>query len=169
MYYDSTGHLRPLVRVRGQITATIRDWVALEDVLGNCGSVFRSYDWDFSPRGPDGRPVPMFNHVTGAIDTTVAEYWREHYDVARLIEALPASGRRRLNGKLHVVVGTEDTYYLDGSVRRLKAATENAGIAGEFSFLEGKNHNDLYRRDADPWALLKDMARAMYSKARTKG
>jgi hypothetical protein len=169
MYYNSDGSLHPLVRVHGQVTATIRDWVRSEDVLGDVGPVFRSYDWDFSPRGPDGRPVPMFNHVTGAIDPNVATYWRNHYDVARLIEALPETEKHLLNGKLHVVVGTQDTYYLDGSAHLLKSVTERAGIDADFKFMEGKNHNDLYRRDSDPWALLKDIARAMYSKARPTG
>ncbi len=169
MYYTPDGRLRPLVRVHGQVTATIRDWVALEDVIGDFGTVFRSYDRDFSPRGPDGRPVPMFNHVTGAIDPDVAAYWRDHFDTARRIEALPASEKHLLNGKLHVIVGTEDTYYLDGSAHLLTAVMKRAGIAADFKFMEGKNHNDLYTRDADPWALLKDIARAMYSTARPDG
>lgn len=42
----------------------------------------RSFDWVLSPRGPDGRPEPMFDHETGAVDPAVVAYWRERYDIA---------------------------------------------------------------------------------------
>jgi hypothetical protein len=36
----------------------------------------------FSPVGPDGYPAPIWDKRTGVIDTAVAAYWREHYDLA---------------------------------------------------------------------------------------
>jgi S-formylglutathione hydrolase FrmB len=168
VYIDEGGALRPLVRAHGQVTATIKDFVGLEEVLGHIGGTFQSFDWVFSPRGPDGRPLPMFDRITGAVDPSVVTYWRNHYDIAHLIASLPTAGKRKIDGKLRVIVGDADTFYLDGSAHRLQAVTENAGVKAEFRFLPGKTHNDLYLTDGDPLALLKDIARVMFAVARPK-
>lgn len=168
MFYDERRNLRPLARVNGQVVVTIRDAVAMEDVLGHAGGQFGSFDWVFSPRGATGTPLRMFNHITGAIDPAVVSYWREHFDIARAIAAQPAAAKLKLDGKIRLVVGDADTFYLDGSAHRLQEAMTAAGVAAEFRFLPGKTHYDIWERDGDPVAELKDMARSMYAVARPK-
>ena len=166
MYTSEAGAARPLVRSGERVTSTLRDFVRLEDVLGHVGGTFGSFDWVFSPRGPDGRPLRMFNHETGAVDQTVVEYWKEHFDIANLIDKLPQAQKQGLSGKLHVTVGEVDTFYLDGSAHRLKQVMDQAGVPAEFHFLPGKNHNNLYEEGGDPFALLKHTMRDMYALAR---
>lgn len=168
MYHAADGKPRPLERDHDKVLGTIEDAARLESVLGhNCGQL-RSFEWVFSPRRPDGEPAFLFDRETGAVDPAVAAYWREHYDVAHRIEAdWPRLGRL-LNGKVHVVVGTADSYYLDGPVRRLDAAFRKVGGRADVRYVPGATHSMamLYAKDGDPNALWKEMSRAMYAVAR---
>lgn len=166
MYYDDFGNLRPLIRSKGQVTGTIKDFVRLEETVAHTGGTFQSFDWVFSPRGPDGRPLPMFDRVTGAVDPNIVSYWRSHYDIGRLIVSLSEAQRRALDGKLRVIVGDADTFYLDGSVHRLQRDAQTARLDAKFRFLPGKTHNDLFAKDGDSLGLLKEIAWEMHAVAR---
>jgi enterochelin esterase-like enzyme len=166
VYHDPAGRPWPLVRDHAKVVASFEQFARLETVLGRDGGQIRSFDWVFSPRAKDGAPAAMFDRVTGAVDPQVVAYWRDHYDVAHRVETLwPAIGRD-LDGKLHLTVGTADTFYLDGAARRLEAAFHRVGGHADFAYLPGKTHGDLYERDGDPQALAKDIAWAMYAVAR---
>jgi hypothetical protein len=78
-----------------------------------------SFDWVFSPRGADGRPMPMFDRDTGVVDPAVVAYWRDHYDIAHLVQLNWPQLKADLDGKIHLYVGTADTFYLDGAAHRL--------------------------------------------------
>jgi hypothetical protein len=70
----------------------------------------------FGPVGEDGYPKPIFDKATGNIDKTVAQYWREHFDLSHIIARDWGTLAPKLKGKIHVYVGTADTYYLTDSV-----------------------------------------------------
>ncbi|WP_419827750.1 alpha/beta hydrolase [Sphingomonas sp.] len=165
-YRDPSGRPWPLVRDHGRVVASFEQFARLETVLGHDGGQIRSFDWVFSPRAKDGTPAYMFDRVTGAVDPTVISYWRDHYDVAHRIEAQWPALRHDLDGKLHLTVGTADTFYLDGAARRLEAAFRGVGGRADFTYLPDKTHGDLYERGGDPQALTKDIAWAMYAVAR---
>jgi len=61
---------------------SFEDYTRREVVLGEYGGQLASFEWVFSPRGAGGLPVPMFDRTTGAVDSDVIAYWKEHYDVA---------------------------------------------------------------------------------------
>jgi S-formylglutathione hydrolase FrmB len=166
MYFDAHHQPRPLVRYRGKVLASLRDWVRLEEVLGHVGGTFQSFDWVFSPRAPDGSAMPMFNRVTGAVDPAVADYWETRYDIARQIGHMSSGTRRALAGKLHVTVGDQDTFYLNGAVEKLRAVLRGVGIPATIRILPGKTHNNLYGSREDPLALLRAFAGDMYAIAR---
>jgi enterochelin esterase-like enzyme len=166
MYWDTSGHPRPQVRSHGKVLATIRDVVRLEEVLGHVGGTFQSFDWVFSPRAADGSAMQLFDRVSGVVDPAVASYWAAHFDISRRIGNLSDAERRSLAGKLHVIVGDEETFYLDGAVKRLRATLQLAGIPAAVNIVSGKNHNDLYGTREDPTALLRTIAEEMYDVAR---
>jgi hypothetical protein len=166
MYLDADGHLRPLVRYKDKVLATVQDFVRLEEVLGHRGGQFQSFDWVFSPRGPDGSAMRMFDRLTGAIDPAVTAYWKSHFDIARQIEDMSSAARRHLSGKLHIVVGDQDTFYLNGAVERLRDVLLQSDVAAAIRILPGRNHNDLYGPREDPLALLRTSAKEMYAIAR---
>jgi S-formylglutathione hydrolase FrmB len=165
-YRAPDGHAWPLVRENGKVTASIEQFSRLEVVIGAYGGQESSFDWVFSPRGPDGRPQPMFDRITGAVDPGVARYWRDHFDIAyRLQKDWPAL-KPDLNGKIHVAVGTADTFYLDGAAHRLQAVLDGLGARSRFQFIPGRTHFDLYKIGDDDQGLLKAFTWEMYAIAR---
>jgi hypothetical protein len=112
------------------------------------------------------RPVPLIDRPTGRIDPEVAAYWRENYDIAHIINRDWATLKPDLDGKIHLTVGTADTFYLDGPAHRLEAVMVALGAKTDFRYLPGKTHFDLYERGGDQMALLKGIAWEMYAIAR---
>jgi hypothetical protein len=168
MYVARDGTPRPFIRDQGKTLASMADSARFEHVIGAYGGQFASFDWVYSPRGPDGRPLPLFDRRTGAVDPEVARYWRENYDISlRMRRMWPAIGPR-LHGKLHVIVGTEDTFFLEGAVRKLEATLKGLGARPSFRYLEGRTHMDLFERGGDELALLRDIAWEAYGVARPK-
>lgn len=166
VYRRPDGSAWPLVRVDGKVVSTFEQYARQEAVKGEVGGQLASFDWVFSPRGADGRPMPMFDRATGKVDPVVVAYWREHYDIAHKLQTLWPALKPDLDGKIRVIVGDADTFYLDGAARRLKAVLDGLGAKAEVRFLPGKTHSDLYVEGDDRRALLKKIAWEMYAVAR---
>jgi hypothetical protein len=111
---------RPATRdYLGQTLSTQRDQNHMELVLGDHARSGEQYDiWQavFGPQGADGYPKPIFDKQTGAIDPAVAAYWRENFDLTHIIERDWARLGPKLQGKLHIYVGSADTYFLTNAV-----------------------------------------------------
>jgi acetyl esterase/lipase len=115
----------------------------MERVLGNYGGQITSFEWVFSPRGPDGRPEQLFNRDTGEIYPEVAEAW-EKYDISTILRARAAKLRPLLQDKIHLTVGTMDTFHLDEAALLLEETLKETGIRAHINFLPGKDHFNLY-------------------------
>jgi hypothetical protein len=103
----------------GEIFATQRDMNHAELAQGDRSRSGGQYDiWQavFGPPGGDGYPKPIFDKVTGEIDKSVADYWREHYDLSHIIARDWATLAPKLQGKIHLYVGSGDNYYLTDSI-----------------------------------------------------
>lgn len=103
----------------GQVDATVQDVNYHELAIATKGRSGGQWDiWQavFSPLGPDGYPKPIWDKVTGAIDKSVAEYWREHYDLSHILRRDWKTLGPKLRGKLHIYVGEMDNYYLNNAV-----------------------------------------------------
>ncbi len=166
VYRKPDGSPWPLVRDKGKVLATFEQYARQEAVQGEYGGQMSSFDWVFSPRGADGRPMPMFDRATGNVDPRVVAYWREHYDIAHRLQSQWPILKPDLDGKIHVIVGDADTFYLDGAAHRLKAVLDGLGAKAEVRFLTGKTHMDLYAEGDDRRALAKQIAWQMYAVAR---
>jgi hypothetical protein len=166
MYRRADGTAQPIIRMHGEVLATMEQLAHMESVLGDYGGQLGSFEWVFSPRGPDGRPLPMFNRQTGAVDSNVVAYWRSHYDISQNVEANWKTLAPDLRGKIHLFVGTDDTFYLDGAAHRLQALLERLDGEGHFTFIPAKTHFDLYRQGEDNFALFDQIAAEMYAVAR---
>jgi hypothetical protein len=165
-YKRADGTAYPLIRDKGQVIATFETFAHLERTLGAYGGQLASFDWVFSPRGQDGRPEPMFNRDTGAIDPAVVAYWHDHYDIAQRLRTHWPELKPDLDGKIHLIVGTADTFYLDGAAKLLKDTLDGLHAKSDIRFLPGKTHFDLYVEGDDRNALLKKIAWEMYGVAR---
>lgn len=168
-YYDAKG--KPWLASRPLDTGfvvTLEAFARSEAVMGPFGGQFATYEYVYSPRGADGMPLQLYDRTTGKIDPLVAEYWCEHYDISRIITRDWTTLKPHLDGKIHLSVGAADTWYLDRPARRLEAAMKKVGAKTDFRYIPGKGHNDVFERDGDRNALLKDIAWEMYTQARPK-
>jgi hypothetical protein len=166
-YRDPSGAPVPIMRDHGQVLATMEQLAKQEHVLGDYGGQLRSFEWVFSPRGADGTPMQIFDRSTGEVDPVVAAYWRSHYDIAHHVEENWSSLTPDLRGKIHLVVGTVDTFYLDGAAHRFEHVLDTLHAEPHFRFLPGKTHFDLYQVGDDRYALIDEIATEMYAAART--
>jgi S-formylglutathione hydrolase FrmB len=166
MYRSPDGTPSPMIREHGQPRSTMQQLAQLEAVVGPYGGQLASFEWVFSPRGPDGRPAPLFDRFTGEIDPTVAAYWRAHYDIVQRLNNDWKTIGPDLQGKIHLIVGTDDTFYLDGAAHSLQSALDRLGGNAHFTFLPGRSHFDLYKEGDDRFALFDRIAAEMYRVAR---
>jgi hypothetical protein len=166
LYRKPDGSAYPLVRDKGVVLATMEQVAKQERVIGPYGGQISSFDWVFSPRGPDGTPMPMFDRETGDVDPYVAAYWRDHYDIAHLVAKNWKTIGPDLRGKIHLFVGTADTFYLDGPAHRLQAVLDSLHAGAHFTFIPGRTHMDLYKVGDDPGGLFNQIAKEMYATAR---
>jgi len=65
-----------------------------------------------------------------------------------------------------MIVGSADTFYLDGAAHLLEATMKGLGARTGFRYVEGRGHFDLYPLGDDPWGLYKAIAWEMYALAR---
>ncbi len=111
---------RPAARdYLGHVSATVKETNQREMVLGSRTRSGEQYDiWEavYSPMDTDGYPKRIFDKNTGQIDSSVAAYWKEHFDLAHIIQRdWPRIGKS-LSGKINIYVGDMDTYYLNNAV-----------------------------------------------------
>ena len=144
VYKRAEGAPYPLVRDHATVTGTFEQFARNERVLGNYGGQLASFEWVFSPRGSDGQPLRMFNRDTGDVDPTVVAYWRDHYDLAHIVQSTWEHRGSDLQGKIHVFVGTADTFYLDGAAHRFDAVLRSLNADAHFTYIENRTHFDLY-------------------------
>ena len=129
IYEDKNAYFRegpfmkvPLPEMRktnGIIDCTMEQANRYELVRGTHSRSGEQWDiWQavFSPVGVDGYPKPIWDKRTGDIDKSVAEYWREHYDLSHIMKRDWATLGPKLVGKIHISVGDMDTWYLNNAV-----------------------------------------------------
>ncbi len=73
----------------------------------------------------------------------MAEYWREHYDLAYIPKRDWATLGPKLRGKIHVYCGDMDNFYLNNSVYLLEdllKALDNPPYDGEVAYGDRAEH-----------------------------
>jgi len=103
---------------------------------GRSGEQFDIWQAVYGPVGADGYPQPIFDKVSGAIDHTVADYWRQHFDLEAKLERDWTKLAPELVGKIHIYVGSDDTYFLNNAVYRMEdfLKTTNPPYGGEVTY-----------------------------------
>jgi hypothetical protein len=129
----------------GHTLATVQGINQYELALGSharSGEQFDIWQAVFGPVGQDGYPQPIFNKQTGVIDPAVAAYWKEHYDLRAILQRdWPILGPK-LQGKLHIYVGSADTYFLNDAVYYLEdfLKSTNPPYNGEVKYGDHAEH-----------------------------
>ena len=107
------------------------------------GEQFDIWQAVYGPVGKDGYPQPIFNKETGEIDPATAAYWKEHYDLSAILQKNWVTLGPKLEGKIHVYVGSADTYFLNDGVYYLEDvlnATTNPPFGGEVKYGDRAEH-----------------------------
>ncbi len=110
---------------------------------GRSGEQFDIWQAVYGPVGSDGYPKPIFDKETGEIDATVAAYWKEHFDLSAILQKNWGSLGPKLVGKIHVYVGSADTFFLNDAVYYLEdvlRATTDPPYGGEVKYGDRAEH-----------------------------
>jgi hypothetical protein len=130
----------------GELSATVEDMNHMELALGTnsrSGGQFDIWEAVYSPVGSNGYPKPIWDKLTGKIDRSVAEYWRENYDLGYILKRDWAKLGPKLEGKLHIYVGEADNYYLNNAVYLVEdflKTTKNPGYGGVVDYEPRAEH-----------------------------
>jgi hypothetical protein len=130
----------------GQLSASVQDMNYHELVLGTHGRSGGQWDiWQavFSPQRADGYPVPIWDKETGIIDSTVAAYWYEHYDLRHILQRDWKTLGPKLKGKIHIYCGDMDNYYLNDAVYLMEEfleATTDPYYTGQVDYGDRAEH-----------------------------
>jgi hypothetical protein len=122
------------------------DYNRLESVLGDrnrSGQQFDIWEATYSPMGEDGYPVRLWDRESGEIDHSVAEYWRENYDLVHIMRRDWATLGPKLEGKLHIYTGDMDNYYLNNAVylaEEFLESTADPYYGGEVDYGDRAEH-----------------------------
>ena len=143
-YYDQ-GPFERFPKLLGRlpndhILSTFEAFSRQEAVLGTrgrSGGQLDAFHATFGPTDAEGYPKKLWDAYTGAIDPEVAKYWREHYDLTALLQRDWERLGPRLQGKLHITVGTKDTFYLDAAVHRMEEFLESTKQPGKGPYYGG--------------------------------
>ena len=125
----------------GHMLISMRENVAYEAALGDHGRSGEQFDiWQavYSPIGEDGYPKPIFDKQTGVIDHGTAAYWRDHYDLDAILQRDWKTLGPKLQGKLHIYVGSDDTYFLNDAVYLMEDFLKKTGTPGHGVPYEGE-------------------------------
>ena len=145
MYVDADGKRRPLGRQNGKVLVWYRDFAEMEDTLGPGGQL-HSFEAVFSPKTADGSPALIWDRETGEVNSDVAEEWKK-YDIRLYLERNWGRVKDKLAGKLHVFMGDEDTFYLEGATRLLQKSLKKLGSDAVVELHPGKDHGTLMSQE----------------------
>jgi len=170
-YRTPDGQPKNLVRVGGRELVTIEEFVKQEEVAGAYGGQFASFEWVWSPRAQDGRPMKLFNRETGELDPAVLRAWQK-YDIRLTLEEHWATLGPKLRGKLNVICGAEDTFHLNEAVVLLCDFFKRKGSDAVCEIVPGRDHGNLYQSyetypDGLAARIYKEMAAKYEAKAKS--
>ena len=116
----------------------------MEDVMGRGGQL-GSFEAVFSTRGVDGKPVQMWDRTTGQVELKTAQSWQP-YNIAKILDDRWKELGPKLNGRLHVFCGTEDTFYLDGAAILLRDTLQKNKAKAVVEMIPGADHGSFMTR-----------------------
>jgi hypothetical protein len=156
MFRDRAGERRPIARMGATPTLFYDNFSRMDEVIG-WGGQLGSFEAVFSPADHAGRPRKLWDRKTGAIDPAVARAW-EAYDIRLVLEKHWAALGPKLQGKLHVITGGMDTFYLEGAVALLKESLAKLGSDAVVEIIPKKDHGSVMDQ-----ALVRRLNREMHA------
>lgn len=141
MFRDREGNRRPIARMGSSAALFYDNFSKMDDVIGE-GQQLSSFEAVFSPLDRDGRPRKLWDRTTGVIDPETARSW-EAYDIRLILERNWPTLGPKLKGKLHVITGSMDTFYLEGAVKLLKESLAKLGSDAVVEIIPERDHSNI--------------------------
>ena len=147
-YINKYGFERPSNRTPyGETVYTLRHECRLENMLGpgnrytTSGGQWCAWNAVFGRKGLDGRPVPLWDPHTGAINASEAATWIR-YDLRAYLEENWKFIGEKLQGKIHITVGDADNFFLNNAVHLLDEFLRRANppYLGSIKYGPGQGH-----------------------------
>ena len=141
VYWTATGARKPLARRRGRTLLWYDDFTKMDDALGRGGQI-RSFEAVFSPLEKPGTPARCWDRKTGSVNREIVEAWKQ-FDISLILKENWQTLKQPLAGKIHVLTGTEDTFYLTRAAELLAERLRGLGSDARIEFLQGRDHFNL--------------------------
>ena len=139
LYVDAQGKRRPLARNGDEVSIWYEDFGKMDFALKRGGQL-RSFEAVFSPLDAKGEPAEAWNWSTGYVHPEVIEHWKQ-YDISHVLGTEWSELGPKLAGKIHVVMGDKDTFYLEGATHRLADRLAELGSDAQIHFIPNASHN----------------------------
>lgn len=163
---DPTDAAGEIASYRGRGTLmTVRQEARGEDVIGPDNTSAQQWDsWFavFGPRNERGAPAALFDPKTGVIDRAMAERYRA-YDIGHRLRAAPEKYGPIFRERVRLIVGEQDSFYLNEAVALLKADLDahrpggkNGDEHGYVKIIPGLDHGTVMM-SAEARAFPKEM------------
>jgi S-formylglutathione hydrolase FrmB len=140
MYFSPSGKAHPVYRGEPD---TVEEAVHVDGGDNDIEAEYRSDEWRFSPKGPDGLPEKLFDRKTGVLNQHVLQAW-QHFDIRHILERNWDVLGPLLHTHLHIVCGKEDTFFLDQPTSLFCRFLESKGEKNACELIPGRDHFDLY-------------------------
>ncbi len=88
--------------------------------------------------------MKLFDRITGEQNPEVQKAW-QRYDIRRIVAENWETLGPKLLGKLHIVVGSEDTFHLEESTKILCDFLKSKGREDACEVVPKRTHFDLYQ------------------------
>jgi hypothetical protein len=130
--------------VKIEVTSQQRNLMELVNgTNGRSGEQLHIWSAVFGPIGNDGYFKPLFDKRTREIDSTVAQYWKEQFDLRNYLQTHWKEVGPKLAGKLHVTCGRKDDFAVNVGVyytEEFLESTRDPYYAGSFDYGERGGH-----------------------------
>lgn len=141
IFRDEKDMPRPLIRRGTKVVKHVKPFSDMEQIMGHGGQL-GSFEAVFSPRGKDGRPAKLWQRSDGRINHGIAKTWKR-YDIGLILKENWSRLRPKLQGKLHIYMGGQDNFYLDGAVRLLQQSMTSLNSDAKIEIFPGRSHSIL--------------------------
>ena len=107
------------------------------------GGIISSYEFAWSPRGPDGLPRRFFDRQDGSLDEETLEAWQA-YDVEAVLDRGGAPLRDALGGKLHIYCGSRDDFFYNEPTAEMCRFLRADHYAAACVVVPGRTHGSIF-------------------------
>jgi len=140
-YSRPDGAPRYLTRRR---STTMRHLMQDIDDVPSQGGIISSYEFAWSPRGPDGLPLRLFDRADGALEEATLEAWQA-YDVEAVLDRGGVTLREALGGKVNIYCGARDDFSYNRPTSALCRFLREAHYAAVCRVVPGRTHSSIFR------------------------